>query len=69
MDMLTVGQLLWSCLQDRYPEIGGATLQVIGGATVLFRALGSAKIGATSSTGFGIGTLLGWLGKIALNKT
>ena len=68
MDMLMVGQLLWSCLQDRYPEIGGAILQVIGGSTVLFRVLGSAKVGATSSTGFGVGSLLGWLGKIALNK-
>ena len=68
MDMLMVGQLLWSCLQDRYPEIGGAILQVIGGSTVLFRVLGSTKIGATASTGFGVGKLLGWLGKIAMNR-
>ena len=68
MDMLTVAQMLWSCAQDKYPEIGGAVLQVIGGATILFRALGSAKIGATSSTGFGIGKLLGWLSRLAMNK-
>jgi hypothetical protein len=68
MDMMVIGQFLWSCLSERWPEVGGAALQVIGGATVLFRALGSAKIGATSSTGFGMGKLLGWLGKIALNK-
>ena len=68
MDMLTVAQLLWSCAQDKYPEIGGAVLQVIGGATVLFRVLGSTKIGATASTGFGVGKLLGWLGKIAMNR-
>ena len=68
MDMLTVAQMLWSCAQDKYPEIGGALLQVIGGATVLFRVLGSQKVGTTSSTGFGMGKLLGWLGKIAMNK-
>ena len=68
MDMLTVAQMLWSCAQDKYPEIGGALLQVIGGATVLFRVLGSQKVGTTPSTGFGMGKLLGWLGKIAMNK-
>src|SRR3990167_3579477 len=41
MDMLTVAQLLWSCAQDKYPEIGGAVLQGIGGGTGLFRVLGS----------------------------
>lgn len=68
MDMMVIGQFLWSCLSERYPEVGGAALQVIGGATVLFRALGSAKIGATPLTGWGIGKLLGFLGKVALNK-
>lgn len=68
MDIMVLGQFLWSCLSERYPEIGGAVLQVIGGATVLFRVLGSAKIGATPTTGFGIGKLLGWLSKLAMNK-
>ena len=68
MDMLVIGQFVWNCLSDRYPEVGGAALQVIGGATVLFRALGSAKIGATPGTGFGVGKLLGILSKLAMNK-
>ena len=68
MDLLTVGQALWGCVSEKYPQFGGAILQVIGGATVLFRLLGSQKIGATSTTGFGVGSLLSLLQKVALNN-
>lgn len=68
MDLLTVGQVLWGCLRDHYPHITGATLQVIGGATILFRVLGSQKVGATPTSSLGMGSLLTVLGKIALNK-
>jgi len=68
MDIVVVAQSLLACISERYPQFGGAILQAIGGATILFRVLGSAKIGATPTTGFGVGKLLGLLGKAALNK-
>ena len=68
MDLLSVAQVLFSCVKEHYPQITGAALQVIGGATVLFRILGSQKVGATPTSGLGMGSLLSFLQKIALNK-
>lgn len=68
MDVLTVAQVLFGCVKDHYPQMTGAVLQVIGGATVLFRILGSQKVGATPTSGLGMGTVLSFLRRIALNK-
>lgn len=68
MDLLTVVQVLWQCLQQHYPQITGAALQVIGGATILFRVLGSQKVGVTPTSSLGMGNLLTMLQKVALNK-
>ena len=68
MDMITIGKVLWGCFSEHYPQITGAALQVVGGATVLFRLLGSQKVGATPTSGLGVGSLLSFLQKVALNK-
>lgn len=68
MDLLSVAQVLFGCVKEHYPQITGAILQVIGGATVLFRLLGSQKVGVTPTSGLGMGNLLSALQKLALNK-
>lgn len=68
MDAYALIQVLWPCLRERYPEIAGAVLQVIGGATVLFRLLGSPRVGLTSESPFGLGRVLAFLARVALNK-
>lgn len=68
MDFLSVVQVLWGCVREHYPQITGAVLQVIGGATVLFRVLGSQKVGATPTSGLGMGPLLRFLERVALNR-
>lgn len=68
MDFLNVAQVIYGCVREHYPQITGAALQVIGGATVLFRILGSQKVGATPTSGLGMGSLLTLLQRVALNK-
>jgi hypothetical protein len=62
MDMYTAFQFLYQCAQEKYPELFGGALQVIGGATLGYRLLSSVKL-----SGVG-GKLIGMLGSVALNK-
>ena len=67
MEAYQVAQFLWTCLSAKYPEIGGAVLQVIGGGTVLFRLLGSTRLGISTETPI-LGKLLSVFKAVALNK-
>ena len=67
MDMSVI-QAAWACVQQNYPQFSGAILQVIGGATVLFRLMGSSKLTGGGGTGGWFQHIVGFLGKIALNK-
>ena len=62
-------QVALSCVYEHYPEISAAALQVIGGATVLYRLLGSKKVaGEAEASGSWLGKGLKFLAGMALNK-
>jgi hypothetical protein len=67
MDFLSVVQAMWPCVQDKWPELSGAVLQVVGGATVLYRLFSNGKTGMSEGTPY-IGKLISMLGTLGLNK-
>jgi hypothetical protein len=63
--------LAWDCFKSHYPELAGAALQVIGGASVLAKLMNSTSAGsaasAPGSTGF-LSKIMGLFNGLALNK-
>jgi hypothetical protein len=67
---ISVFQIAWQCVSEHYPQLAAGVTQVIGGATILYRLLGSQFLNGASGPAAGslLDKLTGLLGSLALNK-
>lgn len=70
MDLYTFASALWPCVQStvaaHYPEAVSGLLQIVGGASVLYAAVG--KKGEAAGAGSWLNKATGLLSTIALNR-
>ena len=66
MDLSTLKILssLWACLSERFPDLARSVLEVVGGATLVYRLLARYAVKGQPTDD----VVLKVLGKIALNK-
>lgn len=61
-------QAIWPCIQQNYPDLVNGLLQVVGGASVIYKVAQMYAPSTTTPGGSPLSGLVSLIGKIGLSK-